>query len=106
MYDYNSQEENTLHAEGSRQYMKHFIKSLTFLITALTLTLICKTTISASEASAVDITVTSSDKVKISDMTDGSYYTSCHFNAGSDITISSDKPFYGLYITWNQNISE
>ena len=85
--------------------MKHFIKIFTLILSATAFLLISKTDVSAAEAETVDITVTSSDKVKISNMTDDSYYTSCSFSSGSSITISSDETFYGLYITWNQNVS-
>lgn len=86
--------------------MKHFIKLSALILSATAFLLISKTDVSAAEAKTVDITVTSSDNVKISNMTDNSYYTSCSFSSGSSIKISSDETFYGLYITWNQNVSE
>lgn len=85
--------------------MKHFIKLLTLFLSAAAFILICKTDTYAADAVPVDITVTSSDNVKISNITDNSYYTDCKFGADSTITISSDATIYGLYITWNQDVS-
>ena len=85
--------------------MKNFIKLFTFILSAAAFLIISKTDVMAAEAAPVNITITSSDNVKISNMTDDSYYTSCNFSSGSSITISSDETFYGLYITWNQNVS-